>query len=115
MSSNEKIYYPNYIIAPCYRFARAGNCLCNRFLQLRVYSSPSSDCEFLKTIDSGDSFEVFASQDGFSQVTTHGDTKGWVKIVFLVEEAPAKLLYYFVSEKNKKLEVELKTLKSGGY
>ena len=83
-------------------------------LQLRVYSSPSSDSDVLQTIDSGDSLEVFASQDGFSQVTTYDGTKGWVKSAFLVEEPPAKLLYYSVSEKNKELEVEIEALKNGG-
>jgi SH3 domain protein len=82
-------------------------------LQLRVYSSASADSEVLQTIDSGDSLEVLATQDGFSQVTTYDGTAGWVKSAFLVEEPPAKLLYYSVNEKNKELEAEIESLKNG--
>ncbi|NNC66939.1 MAG: TIGR04211 family SH3 domain-containing protein [Gammaproteobacteria bacterium] len=82
-------------------------------LQLRVYSNASADSDVLQTIDSGDSVEVFATQGGFSQVTTYDGTVGWVKSAFLVEEPPAKLLYYSVSEKNKELETEIDTLKNG--
>lgn len=82
-------------------------------LQLRVYSSASADSDVLQTIDSGDSLEVLATQDGFSQVTTYDGTVGWVKSAFLVEEPPAKLLYYSVSEKNKELEAEIESLKNG--
>lgn len=82
-------------------------------LQLRVYSSASADSEVLQIIDSGDSLEVLATQDGFSQVTTYDGTVGWVKSAFLVEEPPAKLLYYSVSEKNKELEAEIESLKNG--
>ncbi len=82
-------------------------------LQLRVYSNASADSDVLQTIDSGDSVEVFATQGGFSQVTTYDGTVGWVKSAFLVEEPPAKLLYYSVSEKNKKLETEIDSLKNG--
>ncbi len=82
-------------------------------LQLRVYSNASADSDVLQIIDSGDSVEVFATQDGFSQVTTYDGTVGWVKSAFLVEEPPAKLLYYSVSEKNKELETEIDMLKNG--
>lgn len=82
-------------------------------LQLRVYSNASADSDVLQTIDSGDSVEVFATQGGFSQVTTYDGTVGWVKSAFLVEEPPAKLLYYSVSEKNKELETEIDSLKNG--
>lgn len=82
-------------------------------LQLRVYSNASADSDVLQTIDSGDSVEVFATQGGFSQVTTYDGTVGWVKSAFLVEEPPAKLLYYSVSEKNKALETEIDSLKNG--
>ena len=83
-------------------------------LQLRVYSKPSAESEPLQTIDSGDSVEVFATQDGFSKVTTYDGTEGWVKSAFLVEEPPDKLLYYSVSEKNKELEAEIEVLKNSG-
>jgi len=82
-------------------------------LLLRVYAKPSADSEVLQTLESGDSVEVFAAQDGFSQVTTYDNTKGWVKSVFLVEEPPAKLLYYTVGKKNEELEAEIETLKNG--
>jgi len=82
-------------------------------LQLRVYSNASADSDVLQTIDSGDSVEVFATQGGFSQVTIYDGTVGWVKSAFLVEEPPAKLLYYSVSEKNKELETEIDSLKNG--
>ena len=82
-------------------------------MQLRVYSNASADSDVLQTIDSGDSVEVFATQGGFSQVTTYDGTVGWVKSAFLVEEPPAKLLYYSVSEKNKELETEIDSLKNG--
>jgi len=81
-------------------------------LQLRVYASPSVDSELLQTIDSGDSVEVFETQEGFSKVTTYDGTVGWVKTAFLVEEPPAKLLYYSVGEKNKQLEAEIEALKN---
>lgn len=81
-------------------------------LQLRVYSSASAESEVLQTIDSGDSLEVLVTEDGFSQVTTYDGTVGWVKSAFLVEEPPAKLLYYSVSEKNKELEAEIESLKN---
>jgi len=83
-------------------------------LQLRVYSKPSVGSELLQTIDSGDSVEVFTTQDGFSRVSTHDGTEGWVKSAFLVEEPPDKLLYYSVSEKNKELEAEIEALKNSG-
>ncbi len=82
-------------------------------LQLRVYASPSADSDVLQTIESGDSVEVLASKGGYSQVTTYDDTRGWVKSAFLVEDPPAKLLYYSVSEKNKELEAEVEALKDG--
>jgi SH3 domain protein len=75
-------------------------------LQLRVYSKPSAESEQLQTIDSGDSVEVFVTQDGFSRVSTYDGTEGWVKSAFLVDEPPEKLLYFSVSEKNKELELE---------
>ena len=81
-------------------------------LQLRVYTSPSDSSEVLQTIESGDSVEIFETQDGFSKVTTYDGTVGWVKSAFLVEEPPAKLLYYSVSEKNKELEAEIEALKN---
>jgi len=83
-------------------------------LQLRVYSKPSTESELLQTIDSGDSVEVFAIQDGFSRVSTYDGTEGWVKSAFLVDEPPDKLLYFSVSEKNKELEAEIKALKNSG-
>ena len=73
-------------------------------LQLRVYSKPSAESEQLQTIDSGDSVEVFVTQDGFSRVSTYDGTEGWVKSAFLVDEPPEKLLYFSVSEKNKELQ-----------
>jgi len=82
-------------------------------LQLRVYSRPSGDSEVLQIIDSGDSVEVFVTQDGISKVTTYDGTEGWEKSAFLVEEPPDKLLYYSVSEKNKELELEIESLKNG--
>ena len=81
-------------------------------LQLRVYVSADASSEVLQTIDSGDSIEVFATENGFSKVTTYDGTEGWVKSAFLVEEPPAKLLYYSVGEKNKELEAEIETLKN---
>jgi len=45
-------------------------------LQLRVYAGPSTESEFLQSIDSGDSVEVFDTQDGFSKVTTYDGTVG---------------------------------------
>lgn len=81
-------------------------------LQLRVYSSASASSEVLQSIDSGDSVEVFATENGFSKVTTYDGTVGWVKSAFLVVDPPAKLLYYSVSEKNKELEAEIEALKS---
>lgn len=81
-------------------------------LQLRVYSSASADSEILQTIDSGDSVEIFTTEGGFTQVTTYDGTVGWVKSAFLVEDPPAKLLYFSVSEKNKQLEAELEDLRS---
>jgi len=83
-------------------------------LQLRVYSKPSTESELLQTIDSGDSVEVFAIQDGFSRVSTYDGTEGWVKSAFLVDEPPDKLLYFSVSEKNKELKAEIKALKNSG-
>ena len=83
-------------------------------LQLRVYSKPSAESEVLQTIDSGDSVEVFAIQDGFSRVSTYDGTEGWVKSAFLVDEPPDKLLYFSVSEKNKELKAEIKALKNSG-
>jgi|GEM_PF-2784660 len=80
-------------------------------LQLRVFVSPSESSEVLQSIESGDSVEVFETQDGFSKVSTFDGTVGWVKSAFLVEEPPPKLLYYSVSEKNKQLEAEIETLK----
>lgn len=81
-------------------------------LQLRVYSSASDSSEVLQSIDSGDSVEVFATENGFSKVTTYDGTVGWVKSAFLVVDPPAKLLYYSVGEKNKQLEAELELLKN---
>ena len=81
-------------------------------LQLRVYVNPSTESELLQTIDSGDSVEVFEAQGGFSKVITYDGTEGWVKTAFLVEEPPAKLLYYSVGEKNKQLEAEIEVLKN---
>ncbi|QMU62026.1 MAG: TIGR04211 family SH3 domain-containing protein [Gammaproteobacteria bacterium] len=83
-------------------------------LQLRVYSKPSAESELLQTIASGDSVEVFSTQDGFSRVSIYDGTEGWVKSAFLVEEPPDKLLYYSVSEKNKELEAEIEVLKNSG-
>lgn len=81
-------------------------------LQLRVYSNASTDSKVLQSIGSGDTVEVFATKGGFSQVTTYDGTVGWVKSAFLVEEPPAKLLYYSVSEINKELEAEIEALKN---
>lgn len=81
-------------------------------LKLRVYSKPSAESEPLQTIGSGDSVEVLAIQDGFSRVSTYDGTEGWVKSAFLVDEPPEKLLYFSVSEKNKKLETEIEALKN---
>ncbi len=81
-------------------------------LQLRIYSSASADSELLQTINSGDSVEVFATEGGFTQVTTNDVTVGWVKSAFLVEDPPAKLLYFSVSENNKQLEAELVKLRN---
>ncbi|MFK7815600.1 MAG: TIGR04211 family SH3 domain-containing protein [Gammaproteobacteria bacterium] len=80
-------------------------------LQLRVYSSASADSKHIQTIDSGDSVEVFASEGGFTQITTYDGTVGWVKSAFLVEDPPDKLLYFSVSEKNKELKAEVEALK----
>ena len=66
----------------------------------------------MQSIDSGDSVEVFATENGFSKVTTYDGTEGWVKSAFLVVDPPAKLLYYSVGEKNKELEAELEALKT---
>ena len=82
-------------------------------LQLRVYASANADSEVLQSIDSGDSVEVFATENGFSKVSTYDGTEGWVKSAFLVLDPPAKLLYYSVGEKNKELEAEIEALKSG--
>lgn len=82
-------------------------------LQLRVYASASASSEVLQSIDSGDSVEVFATENGFSKVSTYDGTEGWVKSAFLVLDPPAKLLYYSVGEKNKELVAEIEVLKSG--
>jgi len=81
-------------------------------LQLRVYTSSNDSSEILQSIESGDSVEVFESENGFSKVTTLDGTVGWVKSAFLVTDPPAKLLYYSVGEKNKELEAEIEALKS---
>lgn len=81
-------------------------------LQLRVYANASDSSEVLQSIDSGDSVEIFATENGFSKVATYDGTVGWVKSAFLVVEPPAKLLYYSVGEKNKELEAELEALKN---
>lgn len=81
-------------------------------LQLRVYSSASASSEVLQSIDSGDSVEVFVTENGFSKVTTYDGTVGWVKSAFLVADPPAKLLYYSVGEQNKQLEAEIEALKN---
>lgn len=81
-------------------------------LQLRVYAQANDSSELLQTIESGESVEVLASKNGFSQVTTNDGTIGWVKAAFLVTDPPEKLLYYSVSEQNKKLEAQIKALQS---
>jgi SH3 domain protein len=81
-------------------------------LQLRVYSQASDSSELLQTIESGESVEVLASKNGFSKVTTNDGTIGWVKSAFLVTDPPEKLLYYSVSEQNKKLESQIEALKT---
>ena len=81
-------------------------------LLLRVYSSPSGDGEALQTIESGDSVEVLEKQNGFSRVITNDGTQGWVKSAFLVQEPPAKLLYYSVSQQNEELKSEIANLQN---
>jgi SH3 domain protein len=81
-------------------------------LQLRVYAQANDSSELLQTIESGESVEVLANKNGFSQVTTNDGTIGWVKSAFLVIEPPEKLLYYSVSEQNKKLEAQIEALQT---
>ncbi len=81
-------------------------------LRLRLYTSPSAESEIIHTLESGDSVVVFNSQGAFSQVRTDEGSTGWVKSAFLVQEPPAKLLYYTVSEQNKQLEQQIKELQN---
>ncbi len=81
-------------------------------LRLRLYTNPSTASEIIHTLESGDSVVVLNSQGAFSQVRTDADSTGWVKSAFLVEEPPAKLLYYTVSEQNKQLEQQIKELQN---
>ncbi len=81
-------------------------------LRLRLYTNPSTASKIIHTLESGDSVVVLNSQGAFSQVRTDADSTGWVKSAFLVEEPPAKLLYYTVSEQNKQLEQQIKELQN---
>ena len=80
-------------------------------LRLRVYAEPSDSSEVIETLESGDSIEVLERQGEFSQIRSHNETTGWVKSAFLVNEPPAKLLYYSASEQNKLLEQQIEDLK----
>lgn len=81
-------------------------------LRLRLYTNPSTASEIIHTLESGDSVVVLNSQGAFSQVRTDAGSTGWVKSAFLVQEPPAKLLYYTVSEQNKQLEQQIKELQN---
>ena len=80
-------------------------------LHLRVYAEPSDASEVIETLESGDSIEVLESREEFSQIRSHNGTPGWVKSAFLVNEPPAKLLYYSASEQNQLLEQQIEDLK----
>ena len=81
-------------------------------LLLRVYAKPDDNSEVVVTLESGDSIEVLEEQGAFSHIRTYDGTTGWVKSAFIVEEPPAKLLYYAVDEKNKELEIQIAELKN---
>ena len=81
-------------------------------LQLRVYSQPNDKSEVITTIESGDSVEIIERQTAYSQIKTIEEVQGWVKSVFLVDEPPAKLLYYSVSEQNKELKQHIEALET---
>ena len=81
-------------------------------LLLRVYANPDDNSEVIVTLESGDSIEVLEEQGAFSHIRTYEGTTGWVKSAFIVEEPPAKLLYYTVDEKNKELEAQVDKLKN---
>lgn len=81
-------------------------------LRLRVYANPSDTSKFSHTLESGDAVVVLKSQGAFSQVRTDEGATGWVKSAFLVQEPPEKLLYYTVSEQNKKLEQQIQELQN---
>lgn len=81
-------------------------------LRLRVYANPGDTREIIHTLDSGDSVVVLKTQGAFSQVRTDEGATGWAKSAFLVQEPPAKLLYYTVSEQNKKLEQQIQELQN---
>ena len=81
-------------------------------LRLRVYANPDESSKVLETIDSGDSIELFESQGAFSKVRIYDGTVGWIKSAFIVEEPPAKLLYYSVSEQNKELKQQIEALQN---
>ncbi len=81
-------------------------------LLLRVYSSADETSSVLETIDSGDSIELLEKQGDFSKVRIYDGTVGWIKSAFIVEEPPAKLLYYSVSEQNKELKQQIETLQN---
>ena len=81
-------------------------------LRLRLYTDANDSSDVLATLESGDSVEVLETLGGFSRVITNDGTEGWVKSAFLVEEPPAKLLYYSVSEQNEELQEQLTELQN---
>lgn len=81
-------------------------------LQLRLFAEASDKSKIIQTMESGESVEIIETKGAFSHVRTYDNAIGWVKSSFLVSETPPTLLYYTVSEENKKLKQELEILKN---
>jgi SH3 domain protein len=61
-------------------------------VRLNLRTGPGTQFRILGTLVTGDSVEMIARGDGWTQVRAKGGLEGWIPEGFLQEEAPAKIL-----------------------
>ena len=97
------------VLAPV--FAAAETAYVTDNLRLRMFASPELSGDVVRTLESGDAFEVLARDRRFIRVQMPDGATGYVSPAYIVEDKPAKLIVAETQAANDRLTSELADLR----
>ena len=92
-------------------FAAAETAYVTDNLRLRLFASPELSGDSIRTLESGDAFEVLARDRRFIRVQLPDGATGYVSPFYIVEDKPAKLIVAETQAANERLTQELAELR----